>query len=307
MHVADGDHEYRWHDDWADLPPAENGRTHGVAVAGDGSVVVFRQADPAVLRFDPDGTLRDSWGDFGGAHGLTLIGRGGSERLWLTDQDSAEVVETTLAGERVTELDPPDHPAYGDGSFVPTWVAVGEERGDGDRWLADGYGESLVHRYDADGEYRESLDGSDGAGRFDCPHAVWIDRREGRGGERGDLYVADRGNERIQVFDADGEFRHTLGVGDLNSPCSFAAAPDGTLVVPELQARVTLLDADGDPVAHLGEHPEALEDDDWPNLPDERLQEGRFNSPHDAAVDRDGNIYVAEWIVGGRVTKLEPV
>jgi hypothetical protein len=301
MHVGDGDREYRWHGDWADLPPAENGRTHGVAVARDGSVLVFRQADPAVLRFDPDGSLRDSWGDFGGAHGLTLVEREGTEYLWLTDQDSAEVVETTLDGERTAELDPPDHPAYDGGSFVPTWVAVDESRRGGDRWIADGYGESLVHRYDADGEYRETLDGTGGAGRFDCPHAVWIDPRS----ERRDCYVADRGNERVQVFDSDGEYRETLGVGDLNSPCSFAAAPDGALVVPELQARVTLLD--GGTATHLGEHPEALADDDWPNLPDERLREGRFNSPHDAAVDGDGNIYVAEWIVGGRVTKLEPV
>lgn len=305
MHVGEGDHEYRWRDDWAALPPAENGRTHGVAVARDGSVLVFRQADPAVLRFSPDGSLRDSWGDFGGAHGLTLVEREGTEYLWLTDQDSAEVVETTLDGERTGELPPPDHPAYESGSFVPTWVAVDGPRrgGDGDRWVADGYGESLVHRYDAEGAYQETLDGTDGAGRFDCPHAVWVDSR----GESRDLYVADRGNERVQVFDSEGEFRRTVGVGDLNSPCSFAAAPDGTLVVPELQARVTLLDDAGDPVAHLGEHPEALDDPDWPNLPDERLQEGRFNSPHDAAVDDEGNVYVAEWIVGGRVTKLEPV
>jgi len=311
MEIGTGDHRYEWIGEWATLPDTpsarENGRTHGVAATRDGRVVVFNQADPAVLVFDGDGTLVDSWGsEFDGAHGLTLVEEDGREYLWLTDQNSATVAKTTLDGERVQSLDPPDHPAYREGSYVPTWVAVNERRhgGDGGIWVADGYGESLVHRYDADGSYRETVDGSEGAGRFDCPHAVAVDRR----GDEPELYVADRGNERVQVYrpDATAAFERSFGAGALTSPCAFDDH-GGDLVVPELRGRVTLLDGSDAVIDHLGANEAVVEREDWPNVPDDHLEPGAFNSPHDAAFDGAGNLYVVEWIVGGRITKLERV
>ena len=307
MVIEVGGQRYEWIDEWARIPDTEsgreNGRTHGVEVTTDGRVVVFNQADPAVLLFDEDGTLLDSWGSrFGGAHGLTLVTEDDEEYLWLTDQESAEVVKTTLEGERVTSLDPPDHDAYEGDGYVPTWVAVNERGGTGDVWVADGYGQSLLHRYDADGTYRETIDGTEGAGRFDCPHAVFFDHRR----REPALYVADRGNERVQVFDADGVFERSFGADALTSPCAFDAH-DGTLAVPELSARLTLFDENDDALGHVGENEAVLERDDWPNVPDDGLEPGAFNSPHDAAFDDEGNLYVVEWIVGGRITKLERV
>jgi DNA-binding beta-propeller fold protein YncE len=302
MRLDDGT-RYEWVDEWATVPGAddhENGRTHGVAVASDGRVVVFHQADPAVLVYDGDGDLLDSWGSFEGAHGLTLVTEGGTDYLWLTDQNSAAVVKTTLDGEPVQRLDEPPHPAYEDGDYVPTWVAVDgpEAGGSGDIWVADGYGEGYVHRYDEDGEYLESIDGTDGAGAFDCPHGVWVDPRGGP-----ELYVADRGNERVQVYDLDGTFQRVVGAGALTSPCGFALGPDGRLVVPELFARVAVLE-EGTSVGYLGENEAVVDREDWPNVPDGELRPEAFNSPHDAAVDDEGSVYVVEWIVGGRVTKL---
>jgi len=311
MEVKLDGRRYEWIEDWATIPGTEsgreNGRTHGIETTDDGRVVVFNQADPAVLVFDAGGGLHDSWGSrFGGAHGLSQVVEGGTEYLWLTDENSAEVVKTTLDGETVTSLDPPDHPAYGDGPFVPTWVAVNERRhgGNGDVWVADGYGEDLVHRYDEAGTYVESIDGRDGeAGAFDCPHAVAFDTRDGPGDGGPELYVADRGNERIQVYGPDGEFERAFGSDVLTSPCAFAVH-DGELVVPELFARTTVFDADDELVGHLGENESVVEADAWPNVPGELIEPGKFNSPHDAAVDEAGNVYVVEWIVGGRITKL---
>jgi hypothetical protein len=309
MKVGSGDYRYEWIDEWATIPDTEsgreNGRTHGIEVTRDGRVVVFNQSNPAILFFDEDGTLVDSWGSrFGGAHGLTLVEENSEEYLWLTDQDSAEVAKMTLDGETVATLDAPHHDAYEDGDYVPTWVAVNGEHhsGDGDIWIADGYGESLVHRYDADGVYRETIDGAEGAGRFDCPHAVSIEYRA----DIPELYIADRGNERVQVYSVDGAFKRSFGADVLTSPCAFDTH-DGELVVPELSARVTLVDADDEVITHLGANEAVVDHDDWPNVPDDHLEPGRFNSPHDAAFDADGNLYVAEWIVGGRITKLARV
>ncbi|SRR5690606_8684136 len=297
---------FEWVPGWGSLPDApgvrENGRTHGIAVTADGRVVVCRQADRAVVVLEPDGACADAWGDrFAGAHGLTLVEEDGEERLWLTDEHSGEVAQLTLSGETVRRLDPPGHPAYGTERYAPTWVAVHEPRhgGDGAVWVADGYGANLVHRYDADGRYLGSLTGEEGAGAFDCPHAVWVDTRRAEP----ELYVADRGNRRLQVYDLGGGYKRTVGEGVLECPCAGVRYGDG-LLVPELCARLTLLDADDRLVGYLGRNEAACALPGWPEVAPEQIRAGLFNSPHSAAADADGNLYVVEWIVGGRLTKL---
>ncbi len=297
---------YHWIDGWGHLPDTpsamQNGRTHGVAVLTDGRVVVFRQADPAVVVLGPDGTCLDAWGSrFAGAHGLTAVDERGQPRLWVTDEVSGEVSKLTLDGDTLLTLEPPVHPAYAAGRYAPTWVAVDERRhgGSGDVWVADGYGASLVHRYTERGHYVGSLDGTDGAGAFNCPHAVWIDRRRGEP----ELYVADRGHRRLQVFGLDGCFRRTAGDSVLDCPCTGVVVGDH-LVVPELSGRLTVLDAGDGFVGHVGFNDGVCALPGWPDVSADHLREGRFNSPHAAAVDADGSLYVVEWILGGRVTKL---
>jgi hypothetical protein len=265
-------------------------------------VIVFCQANPAVLVFSPEGELMRSWGDrFLGAHGLTLVEEDGIEYLWLTDQDTREVVKMTLDGETVLSIDQAPHPIYETRKYFPTWVAVNEERfgGNGDIWVADGYGSFYVHRYDRAGNYKSSLSGEDGAGLFDCPHGLWTDARSGTPF----LQVADRGNRQIQVFDMDGGFVRAFGSEFMTSPDGTAGYGEGT-IVPELFGRVTVLDDQDQPVAYLGANEEARYIEHWPNLSPPLIQEGLFNSPHGAAADGDGNIFVVEWIIGGRITKL---
>lgn len=301
---------YRWADWTARLPASQQGgdnaRTHGVAVTAAGRVIVFWQAEPAVLVFEPDGTLADAWGDrFLGAHGLTLARDGDREMLWLTDQDSGEVVQTTLGGETLLRLEPPPLDAYDAGTYAPTWVAVHEGRwgGNGDVWVADGYGMHFVHRYDRTGHYLGSINGEEGrAGAFDCPHGVWFDTRR----DEPELYIADRGNRRLQVYDPDGTFKRAVGIGALECPCAGAVHGE-ELYVPELCARIAVLDADDHLVRYLGRNEAVCDRPGWPDLPAEHLCPGLFNSPHGLAVDADGSLYVVEWIVGGRLTKLANV
>lgn len=315
MRIGHGEFTYEWIDNWARIPDTpsgrENGRTHGVVVSESGDVMVFCQANPGVLIYDASGKLKGSWGDrFGGAHGMTLVKEGNTEYLWLADQHSKEVVKTTLDGQTMQTLPTPPHDVYKDGGgYVPTWVAVNEERfgGNGDVWVTDGYGSSLVHRFNKRGDYLGTISGQKGeAGRFACPHAIAFDFRRGEP----ELYVADRGNQRIQVFDPDGNYKRTVGAKTLHSPCMMHFLGDLCLV-PELSARVDILDKDDNVVAMLGDNGFVSQLPGWPNHnvtgKPHLIQPGKFNSPHGATFAPNGDIYVVEWIVGGRITKLQKV
>jgi len=298
---------YRWIENWITIPESPlgktNGRTHGAAVARDGRIIIFHQADPAILLYSPEGELLASWGSFPGAHGLTLVEEDGEEFLWLTDQDHCSVVKATLAGEIVQTLPKPLHPLYTERKYVPTWAAVNERRfgGNGEIWVADGYGASLVHCFSEAGELLQTFDGSEGAGRFACPHGISLDTR----GSEPEIAVADRGNKRFQIFGTDGTYRRSFGAEFLTSP-DVGVMMGEYLVVPELVARLSILDSDNKLAAQFGENDSVSSQEGWPNNR-EWVVPGRFNSPHGAAADAQGNIYVVEWITGGRVTKLERV
>jgi hypothetical protein len=327
-----GGEDYLWLEDWAEVPEPDEARVgwahHGLAVTRAGEVVAFHPERPEVLLFDREGRLARSLPvALKEGHGLTLVEEAGAERLFVADPGSkmrrapdgsyradvaaeqGQVVKLDLEGNEIVRLARPPHPSYETGRYAPTSVAVDEVRhgGSGDIWVADGYGQSLVHRYDADGAFLATLTGEEGAGRFNCPHAVFIDRRRGDP----ELLVADRGNARVQVYDLAGSFRRSVGESVLNSPSVFAVAGEN-LVVGELRARLAVLGPDEQLLGYLGENGEVCDLPGWPNGVDDDqhpvrrpdLRPGRFNSPHGLAADADGNLYVAEWLIGGRMIKL---
>ena len=310
MRVGSGDHTFEWIDNWASIPDTPegrvDGRTHGIVVTRDGRVVVFHVGNPAVLIFDADGTLLESWGNrFPGAHGLTLVEEAGTEYLWLTDYKTGEVVKTTLQGETVLSLPFPDLKGYDDPKYAPTWVTVFEKRfgGTGDVWVADGYGAGFVHRYDSSGTYLSSINGVTGGGRFRHPHGIYIDTRK----NEPELYIADRMNRRIQVYDVEGKFKRLVSDAADTSACAFI--PDGEFtLIPEApyRARLTILDPDDRTVAVIGEHDDVCGRPGFPNDPS-LAEPGMFVTPHSVATDGARNIYVVEWVTGGRITKLARV
>lgn len=331
---------YDWNEEWAQQPTDHHAREgwahHGLAVTAGGQLLGFHPGEPFLLTFATDGTLvRSVPCPVREAHGLTLVEQDGVEHLWVADNgvkpvrqadgsyarsDPAtpgQALEIALDGSVVRRLDTPPLPIYQSAAYSPTSVAVDEVRhgGTGDVWVADGYGQSLVHRFDAAGTYLDTISGEEegAAGRFACPHAAYIDRRSiDRRGSEPELYIADRSNARVQVYGLDGTFRRSFGEGFLTSPSGFASLGD-RLVIAELFAQLAVLDADDRLLGYLGADEAARQRPGWPNAVTEAgattsppVRAGRFNSPHGIATDRDGAIYVSEWLVGGRLIKLEP-
>ena len=107
-----------------------------------------------------------------------------------------------------------------------------------------------------------------------------------------------------QVFTLDGK-HHRFIKDEMKSPCCFFQWKD-EMYIPDLLARVTIYDKNDKAVAVLGDNPEAPTTKGWPNIQD-KLQKGKFNSPHACCVDSHGDVYVVEWISTGRVTKLKRV
>lgn len=330
--VGSGLHQFVWQEPWAKDEHHEHSQGwahHGIVVTSTAEVLTPHVDRPEMLVLDRDGTLLRSWPlDVVSAHGITLVRDNGVEQLWIADAGSKRVreadgsypkvgphnplrgaaVKYSLDGQELLRLPMPGLPVYDEGDYCPTQVAVDEARlgGSGDVWVADGYGQNLVHRFDRSGRYLDTIDGTDGAGQFNQPHAICIDRR----GMYHELLVADRQNRRVQVYDMDGRYLRCFGEDYLVSPSAFASW-GSDLVIAELDGRLTIVGPDGRLVRYLGETRDGRARPGWPNAVDAEsgvvsppLSAGRFNSPHGLAVDADLNLYVTEWLVGGRLVKL---
>jgi DNA-binding beta-propeller fold protein YncE len=302
--VGSGEHQYEMIHDWAKLPADYVwGNTHAVAEDSQGRIYIKHtvgkgsRCEDAVVVFDAEGNFITSWGkEFkGGAHGLQLVREGRDEFFLLSDPSRHLVVKTTLSGREVFRITFPEASDFyrGAGEFRPTNVAVAP---DGEIFVADGYGKNYVHIYDRSGHYRKSFGGmGKDAGQLSCPHGIMVDTR----GIGPRLAVADRGNRRLQYFTLEGEH---LGFvkDDLRAPCHFDQRGD-VLLIPDLESRVTLFDANNRLIAHLGDggHYNGIRDKSR-----DKFTAGKFVAPHGASFDHAGNIFVVEWVEVGRVTKL---
>jgi hypothetical protein len=327
-----GGQSYAWIEEWVKRPLTEPQTTAwphtGIGVTAADQVITFDVSDSQLVVFDTEGQLlRVVTTNIGEAHGMTLVVEDGAEFLWLADasvgksaaagyaarEDSSgsKVVKVAMDGRVVATLERPGHPSYAAGHYRPTCVAVVEERlgGNGDIWVGDGYGESYVHHFDRRGAYLGSLSGEEGGGRFKVPHAVFIDRR----GWEPELYIADRANARIQVYGLDGQY-HRLIEGFLSRPTWIAADGEFLIVVEFTPPRLTILDGKDRLVGYLAEGPVIIDRPGWPNELDAEgkpkrpsLRAGQLNSPHAVAVDSGGSLYVTEYLIGGRIPKLQKI
>jgi sugar lactone lactonase YvrE len=298
-----GELKFQWRSFGLRPDGADPGSTHGnFAVDAAGRVIFSTDTDQALNVFSRDGAQLATWGaEFaGGTHGMCIAREGDAEVLWLAHIGQHEVVKTTLDGKVLATIGfPKEAGIYQDANeFRPTDVAVAA---DGSIYVADGYGKSFVHQFDAQRKYVRSFGGhGTEPGQMRTPHGITLDTR----GRQPRLIVSDRENGRLQIFDLDGTLRGIVG-GIFRRPCDTCLHPDGRhLAVADLAGRVTILDERNQLVAHLGDQPDAarratnqVQKDGW--------QDGVFLSPHGAAFDAHGDLYVMDWNVVGRVTRLQ--
>jgi len=269
---------------------------------------------PSIFVFDQKGKLVRSFGKQfqGGGHGLEVRREGGEEFLYVCAyQHLKTLAKMSLKGETVWQkFAPMESGVYAEGEatnpkqiwgrnrFLPTNFAF---LPDGDFFLVDGYGSYYIHRYDKDGKWKSCFGGpGKGEGKFNLPHGIWIDDRKGR---EPSVVICDRANHTVQYLTLDGKYIETLrGYG---LPANADTWKD-LLVVPELFARVTLLDSKNKVVARLGDDSSRIKSDKRHTIrrDEKKWLDGRFVHPHDACFDADGNIFVAEWVGSGRVTRL---
>lgn len=188
------------------LPAGMNfGEASGVALNSKGHVFVFHRAKPMLVEFDADGRFRRAIGDglFDHPHGLRIDA---DDNIWTTDDGNHLVLKLDHDGRVLLVLGRKDSGAEADWLFNgPTDVAFGK---DGEIFVADGYGNARVVKFDRNGRFLKSWGtfGS-GLGEFNLPHSIVIDNQ-------GRIYVADRENKRIQIFDSEGRYlRQWTGIG----------------------------------------------------------------------------------------------
>jgi hypothetical protein len=338
--VGEGEHTFRVRHNFPQLPDRFTWQTtHNVAVDSAGQLYVIHEgrADqkdhPAIFVFDPEGRfVRAFGGQFqGGGHGLDIRREGSEDFLYVCGyQQVKSFAKLSTTGEVVWYRKAPmESGVYAPGEDVSTernWTREGflptnfafpggtdaaddasNDAADTGFLLVDGYGSYRVHRYDGDARWLGCFGGpGKGEGTFNLPHGIWVDRRPAANGavREPTIVVADRAHNTLQVLALDGTHQRT--VGGFGLPANLDTCRN-LMVVPELKACVTLLDEDYQVVARLGRAVERLEEiKDLRTRPADWI-DGQFVHPHDACFTPAGDIFVAEWVATGRVTKLERV
>ena len=274
-----------------------------VAVDKDDNVYVFNRSSHPVMIFDKSGNFLDAWGEIGVhfavPHGITVAPNGD---VFTADTGDHTVRRWTKEGKLLLTIGRPNQNAPEQSGLPfnrPTHLTVASND---DYYATDGYGNSHVHCFDPYGKLKFSWGGNGGGpGQFDTIHSIFIDYDDDD-----KMYIADRYNNRVQIFTPKGKF---LGQWTgLNLANSVRKGPDGNFYIAELDHRISILDSEGVLLARWGDAGVELDDSPTggglptspsrnPMIKGRVRQEpgaGLFSSPHGIAVDSQGSFYVAE-------------
>lgn len=317
--IGEGAFKFECNHTWGTLPgELEWQTTHGTAVDSQGLIYITHQGGGAkkidtVIVFDDAGKYVRSFGKewHGGGHGIDIRKEGSDEFIYLAHMSgNGPVVKTTLKGDVVWKLGRPENDEYKDAKkpYKPTNVAFCPT---GDFYVADGYGSGFIMCYSKDGKLLKTFGGSGTEnGKFKTPHGLWVAKA---GPDYHVLVVCDRANGRLQTFDLDGKYLAQSKKDEVYFPANIDYA-NKTFLVPDLHTRIGIRPLESETTIYLAN------DDAWRKKVVDSLKTktpirtqpkewpaGKFVHPHDACFDAKGNIIVAEWVQGGRLTYLKKV
>jgi hypothetical protein len=304
LRTGNGEWQYEVVPGWGHLPPETFfGGTHGgIATDLDGHVYVSTQSETGILVYSSDGRLLKTIAhDYPEVHSMYYAKEGSEDYLYTTVQKGTAkenwlFVKMQTDGTVVQKITAPPEAGF---KTPNEWRITAAVPGpDGCIFIANGYGDSRLFRFDKKGQFLKSYSGKGKTeGLMDCSHGLAVDLRY----NQPLLLVCDRENRRLCHFDFDGKYVHTV-TEHLRRPCQISFHGDYA-IVSELEGRVTILDRDNVPVAFLGDNPQKSQ---WANY---QLKPGDiapvfFSAAHGCHIDKRGDIYVSDWNSTGRVTKL---
>ncbi len=266
------------------------GDVAGIAIDKSDNVYLFNRSDNPVVVLDASGDLLRTWGHglFKNPHGAHI---GSDDCIYLTDNGDHTLRKFTLDGRLLLEIGIPGR-SSGFMSGLPFCHCTHSTLSpDGNIVVSDGYGNAAIHEFDPNGKYIKSWgEPGTGSGQFNLPHNICCD-------QDGWIYVADRENSRIQIFDRKGNYEKQLG--NIHRPSGLAITPGSNpdLIVgellsylevnkhfPNLGPFLSIINCQNEVLFRLG-------DKEQPGL-----LPGQFVSPHSIAYDSQGNVYVGDVV-----------
>ncbi len=307
--VGNNDFQFEAQADWARRPDGVNWLdVVAVHFTSQNNVYVFNRGDRELIYFDADGNYAGDWGEtnFLRPHGITISE---DDSVFLTDDFGHTVTKYDLDGNvlltlgtrgshSVTGAENVDYRniKYSAGPFnYPTNLVIAADKS---FYVSDGYGNARIHHFNADGDHIRSWgDPGSKPGQFAVPHDLRISAS-------GEIWVADRENDRLQIFSPAGDFIRQID--SLARPASLDFGPDGEVYVFELGyragmfpgnvppgenapgGRLTVMTQQGEVLCQIGGE-------------DATAGAGDFYAPHNVRVDANGDLYLTEvvWAAGG--------
>jgi hypothetical protein len=287
---------------WGLLPDGQSalGPTHGgVAIDKEGNI--YTSAKKGVVVFSPEGkVIRSFEGDeYSQIHDIKCRKEDDGEYIYGARDNAAEGIKfNARSGKIVLHLGFPTESGLKLEKFSPTAITVAPN---GDIFLSDGYASNHIFKFDNRGKYLMHF-GTPGneLKQFNTAHGMTLDTRY----DPPRLLICDRNHEpkgRLLHYDLDGNFIGEVVTG-LGMPTSADVQGD-YVSVPDLHGRLVILDKSNTIMAVLGHNSDPDTRMNF-NVPQQNWIEGVFNGTHGSAWDNDGNLYVQDWNVSGRLMKL---
>lgn len=276
------------------------GGTHGSVVI-DKAGNIYTSANLGVFVFSPDGkVVRRFVGDeYSNIHDMEIRDEADGEFIYGARNANAEGIKFSAeTGDIVLKLPFPKESGLDLQKFSPTAITVAPN---GDIILSDGYASNYMFKFDKTGKYLMHF-GSKGNDlkQFNTAHGMTLDTRY----SPPRLLICDRNHEpkgRLLHYDLDGNFMEEVITG-LGMPTAVAIQGD-FVSVPDLQGRLVILDKSNRIISVLGHNPDPKLGGSY-NVPQDQWKEGIFSGTHGSYWDKDGNLYVQDWNVSGRLMKL---